>query len=229
MPMHTTGGPAGTPRARVLRRIRSLLPVALLLAAACERGVADPVSRGRIVADVRGLTGAGLEAGVSVAATVTLSVNVLNQDITVFSGSVTLAPTDSIAEFDFEVPRGVYSFNTNVLSNNGVLLYAGSANSVSDRSPITIVPAAVNAVMVVSPAVAGINQPLIVRNPGSRPLFWSACVVVQTACSAGFLSPASDTLAPGGRQQIDPVRLPNGTWIMRFSSQVGTVDARKTI
>ena len=224
MAAQTTGGPAGPPRTRAW-----LMPLALVLTAACERGVADPVSRARIAMDVRALTGAGLEGGASVAALVRLSVNVLNQDVNVFSGSVTLAPTDSIAEFDFEVPRGVYSFTATVHSNNNVLLYSGSTNSVSDRSPITIVPTAVNAVMVVSPADAGISQPLILRNPGTQTLSWSACVVVQTACSAQFLDPARGVLAPGGRQQIDPGGLAKGTWVVRFSSQVGTVDARKTI
>ncbi len=202
-----------------------LLCAAMTLA--CEDAVA-PHDVQTIALDVRSLTAAGLENGVSVSSLVRLQVEQLDADINVFTGAVDLAATDSVATFDVTLPRGAYRFTATVLSNNNTPLYLGSTVSTSDRSPIVIVPQALTAVMVVSPASATANDALMVRNVGSQNLTWVACVVIQTACSGQFLDPERGVLPPGGRMRVDVGGLPRGTWTVRFASAVGTLEATKT-
>ncbi|MCI0432140.1 MAG: hypothetical protein L0271_00630 [Gemmatimonadetes bacterium] len=210
---------------------RSLLLACTLCAGlACDGGITEPATTGTIVLDLRALTGAGLDNGVSVAARVTLSVSLPNSASTVFTPSIGIAPTDSIATFDFDLPAGVYDFFTSVFSNNDTLLYSGSTIALSEASPIIIVPQVRNAVFVVSPGAAGPLQPLFARNVGNQGVSWAACVVDPTGqCSVQYLDPARGFLVPGASERVDVGGLPAGTWTVRFTSTVGSVDARKTL
>lgn len=183
--------------------------------------------------DLRALTGsASLGDAASVLARITLSIGLPNQDGSIFSADFNVAPTDSIVETTVDLEPGPYSFIVNAFSNNGTTIYFLSTIAFMDGvSPVVLTPQATNAVLVVGPVDAGLDDRLTIRNAGNQSLTWVAnCTSAQSGnCANARASALRGTLAPGGSTTILVCAGLNtsDTFNLTFGSGVGTVTVRK--
>jgi hypothetical protein len=232
-----------------MRSASSVLAVPVLFLGAC--GLLDQSSRVSMqVAIVLG-SGVGLQPGdfTTVAERV---------DLSIASGDGEQALTRALGEGEFEasfdvtVDEGDATFAVDVVSNNGTLLFTGSTTAAieADGFAVTVVPVAVNAVLLLAPRVAVFTRTqesdsrefvarMTVHNRGSAALTWRAdslvplpvgvrmdCVLPNTD---GLRCTPDQTTAPGRSQDIDlfvdvPFGIPQPASVtLRLVSPVGTL------
>lgn len=205
----------------------------LFITFACEDSSGPDTGGFGLQLDLRALSGgAALGDAASVLERITLAVSLPNQDITVFTQDFMVAPTDSMVETVVDIEPGPYSFTVNAFSNNGAQIYFVSTVAfLGEGSTVVLVPQATNAVLVVGPADATLNDDLLVRNAGISTLNWVAtCQPGQADCRLFYAFPLRGTLGPGQSETINVCSLQsaNDVFAIRFISQeVGTVTVRK--
>jgi hypothetical protein len=176
--------------------------------------------------------GAALGNAASVLERITLSISLPNQDVTVFTQIFTVAPTDSMVETTVDLSPGPYQFNVNAFSNNGTTIYALSTIAfLDDGTNLELVPQATNAVLVVGPADADLNENLVIRNAGDRTLLWIAnCLSASTgSCDSMYADRLRGTLAAGASETMLVCSFlgQSAVFTIGFSTAVGTVTVRK--
>lgn len=216
-----------------MKDLRAVLLAMILVTLACEDSSGPDASGFGLQLDLRAMTGAALGDAASVLERITLSVSLPNQDITVFTQDFNVAPTDSMVETIVDIEPGPYSFAVNAFSNNGATIYFMSTVAfLGEGSTVVLVPQATNAVLVVGPADAEINEHLLVRNVGISTLNWVAtCQPGQADCRLFYAFPMRGTLGPGQSISVSVCsaqRAGDVFTIRFFSQEVGSVTVRKT-
>ncbi len=143
---------------------------------ACGHGPTDSANRhSRVVLSVRSLLGAVIDGNfLSVVDTAHLTITSAGEERTL---TQLLGPGDDETTFDVTVEEGAARFSVEVISNIGIPLYRGETSTTiaSDGFAVSITPAAVNPVMVVTP-----RRPTFVEsNNDGR--FFTATVRVRSA------------------------------------------------
>ena len=143
---------------------------------ACGQGLTDSASRhSRVVLNVRSLLGAVIGGDfLSVVDTAHLTIASGGEELTL---TQLLGPGDDETTFDVTVEEGAARFSVDVISNTGRPLYRGETSTTiaEDDFAVSITPAAINPVMVVTP-----RRPTFVEsNNDGR--FFTAIVRVRSA------------------------------------------------
>jgi hypothetical protein len=205
----------------------------LILALGCADAGAPDSDQLDLRLDLRALAGgAALGDAASVLQRITLSIGLPQQDVTVFSQVFDVAPTDSMVETSVDLSPGPYSFAVNAFSNNGTTIYQLFTTAFLDTDTnIELVPLATNAVLVVGPVDAELNEDLIIRNVGNRALFWTAdCLGTSVgSCDSIYANPLRGTLAAGASDTVHVCTFLGQSAVVtiEFTTAVGTVMVRK--
>lgn len=227
--------------------MRKLLVLSVLASAACSSGISDAPSRSRVALSFASVLGGDF---VSVLDTAHLSIS---------AGGKTQAHTkvfgsgDSEVSFDVTVPSGEATFDFDIRSTNGAVLYQGRTTSTIDADDfvVTLTTEASNAVLVVAPARASyvltdnlqirtFSATLRIKNPGAANLTWRVdSLVTKPTQVTMFCTDFNDndcrtnqTRAPGPELTIGVgFSMPSGfpftpPATLRFISSVGNVTTR---
>lgn len=185
-------------RSHRARSARLLLALTGMGVGACGQSMTDAGRQSRVVLDVRSLLGSVLGGNfVSILDTARLTIASGGSEQTL---TRRFGPGDSEVTFDVNVEPGPATFELDVISDSGVLLYTGETNTTIDGDgfAVTITPLAVSGVLVVSPRPTFVTadtaltrsylDTLRVRNVGSSTLNWR--MDSTSALPSGFTSVA---------------------------------------
>lgn len=223
------------------------LALAMVLVA-CENRIIQPARDGRVsqvrfdLSKIYQVPGLSQQSAASVIDSLALTVSQFDGTTQQFHQRVSLQ--DSTVLFDIALAPGNYDFQAEVFSNNGALLYTGTANQEieEDGFQVDIQLRAVNSVMVVFPdsidMVNNYQQMLFFINKGRvgiDTLFWKIISYTPPldSCVEGCFYPSDTTgfVIAGSLDSISvfqtyidqnaPEKI-----IMRIDSEVGYVDIK---